>query len=375
MNQTENSLSGTLKAGMLHEQSAAGMAAASSAMEQLAFFEVPPADAVAITRDAMDETTACAAHDNTAPEQSVLFPESLVQRLIAARDARGWSREQVAAKLHLPLRILQWIEAEQYDRIGQGVYLRGYLTNYARLVGVPADAVEDLLRTKAPSPPELIATGRISRSRYLVERYSGAALYLVLTGVFFVPIVMLAMNMGGNVRSHLTPLDATTPAATSVKNDTAAPATAQTAAAVTRAGAMESSTVPLVTPAAPDHDSPLMASFTIAPTLPATDSAQATIVETGGGRLRLSLSEASWVEIVDVDGKRLEYSTLPAGTVKEYPADKSLTILLGNIGGAKVEVDGQAQDIAPYSRGNVARFKLAAGGKSIAATVPDSHNG
>ncbi|MFT3792200.1 MAG: helix-turn-helix domain-containing protein [Rudaea sp.] len=335
----------------------------------MAFFETADEasgnDAAAATP--ADETSVDATVESVAvaPGQATLFPESLVQRLVAARDARGWNSQQVAARLHLPLHIVQSIEAGQYERIDQGVYLRGYLTNYARLVGVPLDAVEDVLRGKAPPPPELVATGQISHSRYLVERYSGSALYLVLTGVIFVPLVMFAMNMGGSVGSRLTPLDAPVPALTSTESDAAA----STAAATTAAA-----DTPATAPATESHDSPLMASFAIVPTLPAMGGAKPDTVAAAGSQLRLSLAEASWVEIVDADGKRLEYSTLPAGTTKEYPAEKSLTILLGNTSGVRVEVAGQAQDIAPYNRGNVARFKLAAGSRSI-TTAASEHNG
>jgi cytoskeleton protein RodZ len=89
------------------------------------------------------------------------------------------------------------------------------------------------------------------------------------------------------------------------------------------------------------------------------------VVAAPAGQVRLSLNEASWVEIVDADGKRLEYGTLPAGTVKSYVSDKPLDVRLGNTVGAKLEVGGQVEDISPYNRGNVAHFKLFASGKAI----------
>lgn len=346
----------------------------------MAFFEeataptARPADATASLADAAaigDATVNVQPQDRAGtPGQATLFPESLAQRLAAARDARGWSQTEVAARLRLPLHIVQWVEAEEYDRIGQGVYLRGYLANYARLLGVPADVVEEFVRSKAPPPPQLVATGQISHSRYLLERYSGSALYLVLTGVIFVPLVMFAMNMGGSVGSHLTPLDSPAPALVSVGEGAAAPITPSSV--LPTAGGQDSSSAAA---SVASHDAPLMASFAVVPNQTVADAAKPVAVAAAEGQLRLSLADASWVEIVDADGKRLEYSTLPAGTVKEYPADKSLTILLGNASGAKVEVGGHAQDIAPYNRGNVARFKLAADGKTIVAATAEAHNG
>lgn len=382
MKQSENSSPHASKAGLPRNHTVAEGTSESQGIEQMAFFETTPAAdadaknvAASLAEDANEiATEALSEAPAEAPPEP--FPESLAQRLVAARDARGWARDQIAAKLHLPLHIVQWIETEQYDRIGQGVYLRGYLTSYARLVGVPTDAVEDVLRAKAPPPPELVATGQISRSRYLVERYSGSALYLVLTGVIFVPLVMFAMNMG-NVGSRLTPLDAPAPALASNESD-AATAASTSAATATQTGTADTQTQqPAATTAAPaaHTDSPVAASFAMVPTLPAADPAKQVPVATSGAQLRLSLSEASWVEIIDADGKRLEYSTLAAGTTKEYPADKSLTILIGNTNGAKIEVGGQAQDITPYNRGNVARFKLAGGSRTITSAAVEPHSG
>jgi len=389
MSQGKSSSQSAPKAEKLRDQADPGVVSESLGDQQMAFFETTPApvadvkDAVAPMDEAVSEIVLPEIHETAAvPEQAAMFSESLAQRLVAARDAHGWSLDQVARKLHLPMHVVQWIETEQYDRVGQGVYLRGYLNSYARLVGVPTDAVDAVLRANAPPPPELVSTGRISHSRYLVERYSGSALYLVLTGVIFVPLVMFAMNMGGNVGSRLTPLDAPTPAvATSDATDStaAAPASSTTSTQTATVDNPQTAAQPTSpTNTAPAHtDAPLMASFTMVPTLPAADSAakQNAATATTGEQLRLSLAEASWVEIVDADGKRLEYSTLPAGTVKEYSSDKSLTILIGNTGGAKVEIDGRAQDITPYNRGNVARFKIAANGHTIGSAAAEPHSG
>jgi cytoskeleton protein RodZ len=291
------------------------------------------------------------------PEQEKVFPESLAQRLIAARDARGWKTADVASKLRLPLHVVQTIEAEQFDRIGHGIYLRGYLNNYARLVGVPTCAVDAVLQKHAAPPPELVASGRVSHSRYLIDRYSGSALYVVLTGVIFVPLVMFAMNMGSDGAARLLPLDGpTATVALPVASPTVdLPLTKQESSSGTAATTTAPATLAATTPAA--GDAPLMASLTPVLRPQASDSAQ------GAPTLKLSLAEASWVEIVDTDGKRLESGILPAGTIKSYGTDKALDVRIGNTTGAKFEVNGSEQDITPYNRGNVAHFRLSAAGK------------
>ncbi len=301
------------------------------------------------------------------PAQAALFPESLAQRLIAARDARGWKTADVASKLRLPLHVVQTIEAEQFDRIGHGIYLRGYLNHYARLVGVPAAAVDEVLQRHVAPLPELVSSGRVSHSRYLIDRYSGSALYVVLTGVIFVPLVMFAMNMGSDGAARLLPLDApaaaTATANTSVELPLAKPGDGAAGNTVVPATAAPAASV-----APSSADTPLMASLT--PVLRAQASEGAgthaePVSSAGAQTVKLSLAETSWVEIVDAEGKRLESGILPAGTIKSYASDKALDVRIGNTTGAKVEVNGSEQDIAPYNRGNVAHFKLSAAGKLL----------
>jgi cytoskeleton protein RodZ len=82
----------------------------------------------------------------------------------------------------------------------------------------------------------------------------------------------------------------------------------------------------------------------------------------GEHQVKLKLAQQSWVEIVAADGRKLEYSTLAAGSERVYRSDNVVTDRIGNVQGAELAVDGVAIDLAPYQRGNVAHFKLLADG-------------
>ena len=328
----------------------------------------PPADPARF--DVPAPTGECVSENfMTIPEQPRLFAEPLGQRLAAARETLGWSAADVASRMRLPVHIVRTIESDDFQKIGAGIYLRGYLTNYARLVGVPTQAVDDVLQQHTAAPPQLVASGRISHSRYLFDRYSGAALYVVLTGVIFVPLVMFAMNMGSDVGARLLPLD--TPSSTT--SLAAADGAAQTKGGPD-AGNIGSQPLPLPGEAAASAsssasaatDSPLMASFT-----PMAAPARAPVAapEPAGQTLRMTLNETSWVEIVDADGKRLEFGILPAGSERTYASDRPLDVRIGNTTGARLEVNGQVQDISPFNHGNVARFRLFAAGKGTISRV------
>lgn len=278
--------------------------------------------------------------------------DAFVQRLRAAREARGWSREEVASRLRLPARVIELIEKEDYHGIAHAVYLRGYLTSYARLVGVPVDLAENVVARRT-APPPLVATGTVSRSRYLLERYSVSATYLILTGLIVAPAVWLATH--GGIEQNLArgvPLDtpATASSLVSATASTMMPADPVADAAVPERAS--ETTVPVIESPPPVIAS--MASFVSPASAPAPVAAAPSTAHV----LTLRLQQASWVEIIAVDGSRLEYGLLPAGSERSYHTDASVSVRLGNAEGASVEADGQPVDLAPYRRANVAHVKL-----------------
>lgn len=276
-------------------------------------------------------------------------------RLRAAREARGLSLEHCAHTLRLPVRVLRQLESDRHDAIDYQVYLGSYISKYGRHLGLDEDEIRaELSRLKHKGEPELVATGGISHSRYLLERYATAATYVVLTAVIVVPMVWLGVRGTLNRDiSHLAPLDATPVAQQDLPSSPA-----------TTAAAVALSAPKMEPPRTAADDQPLLASMvpnisaeSLKPQLPVT--AAATDAGTGGHTVGLSLADPSWVEITTADGSRLEYGLLPAGTQKIYHSDQPLDIRLGNAIGAKVMLDGKPLALDAYRHANVAHFRVA----------------
>ena len=287
------------------------------------------------------------------------------QRLRVAREKKGLSRAEIAQRLKLPLRLVERIENDDYAGMDEGVYLRGYLSSYARIVEIPAIAAESVAAQHTRAAP-LVATGKVSRSRYLIDRYSVSATYLVLTALIVVPAVWLATH--GGLEQNLartTPLDSpatsiavppaeitstqadNNEAGVSSASDAVSSDTASTAAATEPPKAQEQ--MPVVASMAPFGNSSAAS--------PAPPS-EAKPAATGAHSLTLKLTAASWVEILAADGSKVEYGLLPAGAEKTYSSDGPLSVRLGNAEGAEVIVDGKAIDLAPFRHSNVARLSL-----------------
>lgn len=57
-------------------------------------------------------------------------------QLAQIRDKRGFSKEYVAGKLHLRVRLIELLEADDYQQMPEPVFIKGYLRAYAKLLGV-----------------------------------------------------------------------------------------------------------------------------------------------------------------------------------------------------------------------------------------------
>lgn len=254
-------------------------------------------------------------HDSNVPEQGV------GRRLRDAREAAGLQLQDVSQKLHIPVRVLESLEAEDWSRVGAPVFLRGQLRSYAKFLGIAQDVRATQTMT-AVEVPELTPRSYTPPMRRFAEQAARRAVYVVITAAIIVPVWMASRQYIRPVASEATPLDA--PAE--------APAAAHPAAQ-----------------AAPRERTPMVASLTPLPR-PAAPA------------LALAFDGESWIEIVGADGRTLEAGLVRAGERREYAAGEVGRIKLGNAGAVRVEHEGRVQDLSPFLRSNVARFTVSSDG-------------
>ena len=75
--------------------------------------------------------------------------------LRAARDAAGLSVPEVAQRLKLTVRLVEAIEANDRQRFPPAVYLRGFVRNYAKLLGLEAEPLVEAYAMERPTALEL----------------------------------------------------------------------------------------------------------------------------------------------------------------------------------------------------------------------------
>lgn len=273
-----------------------------------------------------------------APEGSA----SVGARLRAAREARGHSREALAAAARIPLSAIGHIESGNIAALGAPIYARGFLRSYARAVEVPEIVVEAALRDVQAEEPVLIIANPASVGDRFAARYKNPLVYALLTLVVVVPLVFLATPQGQRQpEPAFAPLDAEL-------------AEGNRAVVGVDGGAegngVAESTQPTPPPALPP--APVMASM-------APISSPIAAPRPSGGRiLTLRVSEPSWVELTAADGRRLEWAQLPAGTTREYVVDGGADLVVGNVPGVSATLNGRTVDLNAVANRNVARLRV-----------------
>ena len=79
-------------------------------------------------------------------ECPVATPPSVL--LKQARVAKNLTEEDIAAKLHLRVAVVKQMEVETELESASKVYLRGYMRNYAKQVGLSPDIVPEVVAFK-----------------------------------------------------------------------------------------------------------------------------------------------------------------------------------------------------------------------------------
>ncbi len=304
---------------------------------------------------------------------------SLSDRLKAAREASGWTVEEVGVRLRLPAKVIQRIESGDMEALGAPVYRRGYLRSFARLVGVPEAEVEAALNEQRGRDPELVATGVTPRGQYVTERYLRPVTYIALTALIAVPVVWYAAS--GRLSEELArsrSFDLRVPVATT---ESASPASGQNSASDGAASdprsrsLMRASLLPappeqitVVPRTAPSTTEDLTRSTpvieeAVQPTTEETVAdapapAGVEVIGTGRHLIVLQLGADSWVNVLDGRGGRVHQSVLKPGTW-HFRTDQPLSFTIGNSGKAQLSVDGAVVDLAPHRRSNdVARLDV-----------------
>lgn len=263
---------------------------------------------------------------------------SVGQVLREAREARNMTQEDVALRLRLMHRQVEAMEADDFGSLGQPVFARGFVRNYARLMGLQP---ETLLARMEGAPTEPIPVTHPEppmSSSWLTSPW----LILLMLGMLVVVVVPVSLylwlNSGAGETQHAVP-----------SRVESRPARAATPVEPLPVGVPAEIPAEPAVPAVPEvgADASGEAGAPAAPTSPATP-----------GVVHLEFGEASWVEVKDASGRMLHRQLNPAGSRTDIRGQPPFSVVVGNATQARMTYNGRPIDLKPFIDVTVARFTL-----------------
>lgn len=328
------------------------------------------------------------------------------RKLQAARERAGLSQRRIAEELRLEERVIDALERGDQQVLPAPIFVRGYLRNYAGLLGLPS---EDLI---AEYNRQLEAETTAVGTRRKVDRQESNRWAVVFGWLLALTLVTLAgiwvWYDGTPWRRMVEPA----PPSASVSEDAISAPQAPAAPDVSVSDPVpEPPPPPSEDPPQPEAGPVADRGTTTTPETLAVPSSQTqpqsaegpaptdgnqTTADADPGlqpdptagapeptaasqapqvvadeqvvpptaepvaqtdRLELRLEGASWVEISDATGKRLLYRLAGAGERHELEGQAPFQVLIGNAEAATLVVNGRTIDLEPHRRGRVARLR------------------
>ncbi len=251
--------------------------------------------------------------------------------LRTARKAQGLTLEEAAQRTRIPMRTLDALETGAWDRAGAGVFVRGQLRSYGRLLGI--DTSGWMEEAPAVEPPKLVSHQRTPMAQRFADEIGRKLVYVVITLTIGIPVWLMA------TRSPVAALPGETASLEVPKSAT--PAATQPPATTTQGQAQ-----------AQPQQAVAMASM--AP-VPGQAGVPATAVS-------IRFDGESWMQAYAPDGSVIEKGLVKAGESRSFASGQLGRITLGNASQVHVEHAGQAVDLTPYIRSDVARFAVSSDG-------------
>jgi cytoskeleton protein RodZ len=359
-------------------------------------------------------------HDPTAggfvltnPEAEPHVPQSVGELLSAGREQAGLSIADVANRLRMSVKQIGALERGDYTAIPAGTFLRGFVRNYAKAVGVDIEtALKVLERTHtdglavAASPVVAPATfaepvAFQARGEALATPKSRAIIAVLLVAclaavvwywwqfvrphradggrppekqVVVQPAVMPALPMANAAlgsAGDATAIQEQTPVAgataAGVASGNLANAGRETNAPPAEpAGVRAAASMPNTTSAGPlsapgtSALSPTQSNLEKSPVTPAAANEKDAKSKRAGetGVIGFTFSGESWVEVVDGTGRTIISRRYKSGEAEEATGRGPFSIVVGNAQSTRMAYNGREFDLAPHTKATVARVTV-----------------
>jgi cytoskeleton protein RodZ len=306
--------------------------------------------------------------------------------LAAQRELKKMTVSEVASQLRLGIRQINALEANDFTKLPEPMITRGFIRNYARLLGVDAEPLINAHRALSgvDHPPSLnISSANISIANHQMTPW----LKIILTGLVALLIVLgLSYYAKNPFNNNAQPAESATRSSNLIENSTTeslgnivAPiedklpepalpiaeriaenelsANSNQLQTTDRNATPATSVAAVGGPAAP-NDAVKSQNEVVQKEVAKDVQAASPVPASSQLEFELSFTEPSWVSVVDGDNKEIYSKLNAAGASEKVVGKPPLKLHIGNATGTKVNYKGKLVDLGQYTRNNIARLTL-----------------
>ncbi|HYH41397.1 MAG TPA: RodZ domain-containing protein [Burkholderiales bacterium] len=282
--------------------------------------------------------------------------------LAAAREEMNLSISDVARHLKLTTAQVEALEEGAYERLPGRVFVRGFLRNYAKLLGVDPQPLLRRIEHEMPQPRVVQEAPHQPEAVMPTGEKSKIPLYAGIVAIIVAALAAYEFGFNSPPAAEGPPQAAAVPAAPAAAD--ADPSTTPETAATppTPVGAALPAKPPAGAATAPAPSAP-PPTASGAPLDPALSKSPAPgqpspVARAGERELHFRFETESWVEIRDRNDKVIFSKLNRAGAEERVTGTPPLKLVVGNARGVRLNYGDQSVDLTPHIGVTVARLTL-----------------
>ena len=288
--------------------------------------------------------------------------------LRAAREKQDLSVEDIYQRIHLEPRIIQAIEADEYEKIYSPTYARGYLRTYAKTLGLEGDYIVSLYNADNESlPPDILPEVKPPTQVSSSDKPVKAFTYLISLALVLLLLIWFQSNY----------IVDKSPAADSPADTTRVPGEINNTdinfdvvvhpegwqSPPPQPEPPQTSEPTIETPASNDTPTKQISESINEeqqPQILPVDSGETirNFNATGPDTIELNITDDSWIEIYDAFDKRIFMDLGKDGEKLKIKGTAPFSITLGNVPGVSIRFNNETINPSYSENSGVARFQL-----------------
>ncbi len=302
------------------------------------------------------------------------LPKTVGELLRIAREKAGLSPGEIASRLRMGIKQVRALEQDDYLSLPKGTFLRGFVRNFAKEVGVTPDVALRLLAETHHEAASITASKVVMPSQQNISvpapggQLATPRARVLIAAVIATLVLAIAWYWWEYVRPHRA--DGGRPKAVAETKAVEVPVAVITpteiAPSPNAGAAQENPSADANLAATPPAALVPTASVALTPIQPlepvaAVAAAPAKPRQTapaGTGMLGFTFSGKSWVEVVDSTGKSVMDKTFSGGETEELIGRAPFSVVIGNAQVTRMAYNGKEIDLAPHTRASVARVTV-----------------